>query len=148
MVRNSGLCLHLRRGKIMKKTAFVCFQALLTFLWLAGCGLASDQELLEGIKQSRTGQQPHPLPSSKLPDLNEEKAYTLQKLLAEELVSSGLPISGYKAGLTTAASQKRFKAKSPVLGPLFKPGELGPDAVVNSKDYVRLIIEMEIGYIA
>ncbi len=132
----------------MKKAVLVGLLIMVTGAFFSGFGLAKERALTEEIKQTRTGSKPHPLPSSKLPDLTEEKAYTLQRLLTNELVESGLTIRGYKAGLTTEASQKRFGAKSPVLGPLFKKGELGPDSVVDLKEYHRLIIEMEIGYIA
>jgi len=137
-----------RRKVAMKRAILVCLMTLVTAAMFVEVSLGKEQALMEGIKQTRSGSQPHPIPSSILPELTEDKAYTLQRLLTEELVGSGMPIRGYKAGLTTEQSQKRFGAKSPVLGPLFKQGELAPRCVVDSKDYHRLIIEMEIGYIA
>jgi 2-keto-4-pentenoate hydratase len=87
------------------------------------------------------------LPSAQLPDLTVEKAYVLQKSLAKAILAKGDTIGGFKAGLTSEAGQKKFGVTAALLGPLFKSGELGPDAVVNSKDFVRLFLENEVGYV-
>ena len=138
----------MRRNAIIKKAVLAVLLILVTSAFFCSLGSALERGLLEDIKQTRPGNLPHPVPSTRLPGLTEDKAYALQRMLTEELVQGGMPIRGWKAGLTTEQSQKRFGAKSPVLGPLFKPGELGPDCVVDSSVYHRLIIEMEIGYIA
>ncbi|MDQ1238374.1 MAG: 2-keto-4-pentenoate hydratase [Thermodesulfobacteriota bacterium] len=122
-------------------------QAAVGFLWLAGQGLASEQDIINSIVDARSAIKPFALPSAKLPDLNEEKAYALQKQLSDKLASKSQAIGGFKAGLTSEAGQQKFGVKSALLGPLFKPGELGPDAVVNAKDFVRLFVETEIAYI-
>lgn len=133
----------------MKKVVamVLLLQAAVGFLWLAGQGLASEQDIINSIVDARSAIKPFALPSAKLPDLNEEKAYALQKQLSDKLASKSQAIGGFKAGLTSEAGQQKFGVKSALLGPLFKPGELGPDAVVNTKDFVRLFVETEIGYI-
>jgi 2-keto-4-pentenoate hydratase len=140
--------MFLRRLETMKKVAIVLLlQAAVGFLGLAGQGLASEQEVINSIVDARSAIKQFALPSAKLPDLNEEKAYALQKQLSDKLVSMSQAIGGFKAGLTSEAGQQKFGVKSALLGPLFKPGELGPDAVVNAKDFVKLFVETEIGYI-
>lgn len=132
----------------MKKAAIlVLLQAVVAFLWFSGQSIASDQDVINSIVEARAAVKQFALPSAKLPDLTEQKAYSLQKKLTDALVSKGQPIGGYKAGLTSEATQKRFGVKAPLLGPLFKPGALGPNAIVNTKDFVRLFVETEIGYI-
>lgn len=132
----------------MKKVVIVLLiQAAVGLFWLSGNGVASEQDIIAGIVEARSAVKPFALPSSKLADLNEEKAYIFQKHLSDKLVSKSQPIGGFKAGLTSEATQQRFGVKTAVLGPLFKPGELAPDTVVNAKDFVRLFVETEIGYI-
>jgi 2-keto-4-pentenoate hydratase len=132
----------------MKKVAMVLLlQAAVGFFWFPGQGLASEQDIINSIVDARSAIKPFALPSASLPDLNEGKAYALQKQLSDKLVSKSQVIGGFKAGLTSEAGQQKFGVKSALLGPLFKPGELGPDAVVNAKDFVRLFVETEIGYI-
>jgi len=132
----------------MKKVAIVMLlQAVAALFWFSSQAIASEQDVINAIVEARAAVKQFALPSAKLPDLNEEKAYALQKQLADKLVSMGQPIGGFKAGLTSEATQKRFGVNAPLLGPLFKPGALGPDAVVNTKDFVRLFVETEIGYI-
>ncbi|MGB9615988.1 MAG: 2-keto-4-pentenoate hydratase [Desulfomonilaceae bacterium] len=134
---------------MMKKAALIvlALQAVAAFLWFSSQAAASEQDVINSIVEARAAVKQFGLPSAKLPDLNEEKAYALQKKLTEALVNKGQPIGGFKAGLTSEATQKRFGVNAPLLGPLFKPGALGPDAVVNTKDFVRLFVETEIGYI-
>jgi 2-keto-4-pentenoate hydratase len=131
----------------MKKSYNRVFWILLSILCLAGfCG-ASEDELIGDIVTAREAVKNIPLPSKSLPGLTEEKAYGLQKQLTDKILSKGEKIGGFKAGLTSNASQQRFGVSSAVLGPMFKNGELGPDAVVEIKDFVRLFIETEVGYV-
>ena len=78
-----------------------------------------------------------------MPGLTVEKAYDIQKDLVKALVQKGDTVSGFKGGLTSEAGQKRFGVNDALMGQIFKSGELGPDAVVNSKDFVRLFIEQK-----
>ena len=83
-----------------------------------------------------------------MPDLTVPKAYELQKNLIKTLMKKGEVIGGFKAGLTSPAGQKQFGVNQPLLAPLFKSGELGPNATVDMKRFVRLFIETEVGYVA
>jgi 2-keto-4-pentenoate hydratase len=108
---------------------------------------AGDEEIVNTIVQARAAVKQFELPSAKIPGLTADKAYALQKSLAKAMMAKGDAVGGFKAGLTSEAGQKKFGVNSPLLGPLFKSGELGPSAVVDRKDFVRLFMENEVGYV-
>jgi 2-keto-4-pentenoate hydratase len=132
----------------MKRNICFLFSVLMILLSLAGFSQASEQQLIADIVSAREAVKTIPLPSSVLGNLTEQKAYALQKQMADKVLSKGEKIGGYKAGLTSTALQQRFGLSSPVFGPMFKGGELGPDAVVDIKSFTRPFIETEIGYVA
>jgi 2-keto-4-pentenoate hydratase len=131
----------------MKKLMVLLSSLILACLLLVGISLASDEEVVNAIVQARAAVKEFALPSSKIPDLTVEKAYALQKALTKALLAKGDTIGGFKAGLTSEAGQKKFGVNAALLGPLFKSGELGPDVVVDRKNFVRLFIENEVGYV-
>jgi 2-keto-4-pentenoate hydratase len=108
---------------------------------------AGEAEVIQSILEARSSVKTFPLPSAQLPSLNAEKAYALQRELAKRIVEKGDKVSGFKGGLTSEATQKRFGVEQPLLGPLFKSGELGPDAIVDPKSFTKLFIETEVGYV-
>jgi 2-keto-4-pentenoate hydratase len=83
-----------------------------------------------------------------MPDLTLDKAYMVQKDLAKAIIAKGDAIRGFKAALTSAAGQKQFGMDQPLLAPLFASGEMGADASIDPKLFVRLFIETELGYVA
>lgn len=131
----------------MRKSAFLTVCLLFVASLLAGLSWAGEEEVVKAIVEARAAVKGFSLPSAQLPDLTVEKAYVLQKSLAKAILAKGDTIGGFKAGLTSEAGQKKFGVTAALLGPLFKSGELGPDAVVNSKDFVRLFLENEVGYV-
>ncbi|MBI5572714.1 MAG: fumarylacetoacetate hydrolase family protein [Desulfomonile tiedjei] len=108
---------------------------------------AGNDEAVKALMDARTAVKPAPLPSAMVPDLSTEKAYAIQKSLAKAILAKGDRVSGFKAGLTSEAGQKKFGMDKPLLGPLFKSGELAPAAAVDPKQFNRLFIETEIGYV-
>jgi len=131
----------------MKKLMISVACLLLAAFLFVGLSLAGEEDVVKTILEARAQVKAFPLPSSILPGLTLEKAYALQKELAKAITAKGDKINGYKAGLTTEAAQKKFGTTMPLLGPLFKSGELAPDAVVDRKDFVKLFIENEVGYV-
>ncbi len=122
-----------------------CLLVLIVFA--AGLSWAGEAEVVKSVLEGRTAVKPFPNPSSQLPGLTVDNAYALQKEVVKGLVAKGDAVSGFKGGLTAEAGQKRFGVNEALMGQLLKSGELGPDAVVNSKDFVRLFVETEIGYV-
>lgn len=131
----------------MKKLAVLLLSLFVACMLFVGISNAGDEEIVNAIVEARASVKEFALPSSKLPDLTVDKAYALQKALAKAILAKGDTIGGFKAGLTSEAGQKKFGVNAALLGPLFKSGEMGPDAVVDRKDFVRLFIENEVGYV-
>ncbi|MCA1959628.1 MAG: hypothetical protein LDL33_02445 [Desulfomonile sp.] len=131
----------------MKKCAAVLSGLLLVVCVFVGLGCAGEDEAINAIVEARKAVKEFPLPSAQVPDLTEAKAYAFQGKLVKALVAKGDVISGYKAGLTSVEGQKRFGVSGAILGPLYKAGELGPDAVVEKKAFVRPFIENEVGFV-
>ncbi|AFM26732.1 2-keto-4-pentenoate hydratase [Desulfomonile tiedjei] len=131
----------MRKTGILSACAVAVLVVLVCFSW------AGEEEVINSIVAARTSTKTFPLPSAQIPDLDLNKAYALQRTLTERLVKSGHRIGGFKAGLTSEAGQKRFGVDRPLLGPLFKSGELEPGVSLEPKDFTRLFIEVEIGYL-
>lgn len=133
----------------MKRISCVVVSVALVVCFLAGWSwAAAEEDVVTTILDARTAVKQFPLPSAALTDLTMDKAYGLQKKLAAALVGKGEKISGFKAGLTSEAGQKKFGVDAALLGPLFASGELAPGVAVDPKQFVRLFIETEVGYVA
>ncbi len=131
----------MRKTGILSACAVAVLVVLVCFSW------AGENEVIDSILSARTSVKTFPLPSTQISDLDLNKAYALQRALTERLVKSGDSISGFKAGLTSEAGQKRFGVDRPLLGPLFRSGQSEPGASLELKDFTRLFIEVEIGYL-
>jgi len=131
----------------MKKWAVLLSSLMLACFLFVGISCASDEEVVNAIIEARAAVKEFALPSAKIPGLTVDKAYALQKSLAKAILAKGDAIGGFKAGLTSEAGQKKFGVNAALLGPLFKSGELGPDAIVDPKSFVRLFQETEVGYV-
>ncbi len=57
------------------------------------------------------------------------------------------PIIGYKAGLTSEKGQAKFKVNGPLMGALFASGKLDASKPIQSKNYHKLMLETEIGFV-
>jgi len=131
----------------MKKFRALTLYAMVALLSLVSFSWAGEKEIIQSILDARANVKTFSLPSGQLPSLSIEAAYGLQRKLVQSIVEKGDRISGFKGGLTSEAGQKRFGVDQPLLAPLFRSGELGPDAVVDRKNFTRLFIETEIGYV-
>lgn len=131
----------------MKKVLSRVTCVLAIVVLVTGLSWAGEAEVVKSILDARVAVKQFPNPASQLPGLTLEKAYGVQKDVVKGLVAKGDAVNGFKGGLTTEAAQKRFGVNEPLMGQLLKSGELAPGAVVNSKDFVRLFVETEIGYV-
>ena len=68
----------------MKRNVCRLFWILMSILCFVGLSAASEQELIGDIVAAREAVKSIPLPSSIVPNLTEEKAYTLQKQMADK----------------------------------------------------------------
>ena len=130
----------------MKKKLVISIALFIVLVFSWGISTANDSAVISAIVKSRLQIKPLPNPSSIIPNLTMKKAYELQHALSKVLIDKGDSISGFKAGLTSPAAQKKFKADGPIMGPLFKSGDVALGADVNRKNFVRLFLESEIGY--
>ncbi len=73
--------------------------------------------------------------------------YAEQKTLLEERLMSD-SVAGFKAGLTSAASQAAFHTDAPLAGVLLAGGSQPNQAFIHASDFGQLMIELEIGFIA
>jgi 2-keto-4-pentenoate hydratase len=131
----------------MRKTGILSACAVTVLVVLTCFSWAGENEVIDSILNARTSVKTFPLPSAQIADLDLNKAYALQRALTERLIKSGDSISGFKAGLTSEGGQKRLGVDRPLLGPLFRSGQLEPGASLEQKDFTKLFIEVEIGYL-
>lgn len=87
-----------------------------------------------------------PVVSHRYPNADEKTAYNVQKTVVEKRLAAGKCI-GFKAGLTSGGSQKRFGTDAPVSGVLFASGERTGGAVIRGANYKTLMLETEIGFV-
>jgi len=73
-------------------------------------------------------------------------AYMMQQGMVNYLKLED-PILGYKAGLTSTAGQKKFSVSGPMMGALFTSGNFRTSKPIDSKNFHKLMLETEIGFI-
>ena len=131
---------------MMKKMFYFClvFSACL-FITVSPAFSASLDDAAEKIEAAYTAKQPHPLVSQDIEGLTVDQAYEIQKKLVKIRVDKGEEIMGYKAGLTSAPSQKKFGVNEAVRGTLFKSMFRWPGTLYK-KNFARMFIETEIGF--
>lgn len=87
-----------------------------------------------------------PVLSTQAPRLDLPAAYAVQKAYVKQRLATDR-IAGYKAGLTSAAGQKKFGVTAPLAGVLFASGEKGAGAVIDRAAFKTLMLETEIGLV-
>lgn len=103
------------------------------------------KKLAQDIEKAYSSNHYYPLFSDLFDRTDIDGAYSVQKELIRIRKNSGEAVVGYKAGLTTAAAQKKFGIDEPVRGTLFK-SMLSRPQTISPKAFTRIIIEPEIGY--
>lgn len=79
-------------------------------------------------------------------DIDVKTAYRTQKAYIEKRLAKE-KIAGFKAGLTTEASQRKFGVDAPLAGVLFTSGEKTGNPVIKKSSFNLLRIETEIGFV-
>lgn len=121
------------------------------FIYLFGFLLTTSASVWSGTSdlsqimlQAHRSGEPTPVVSRVDSTLTIEQAYAIQSVLVQAQRES-LAVSGFKAGLTTVASQQRFGLDQPVAGVLLSSGYSQPD--VSLLEFKRPMIEVEIALI-
>ena len=122
---------------------------VLLFLVALGCLDAAGQTRSKSLAQAlfnSISEGSADLISSSSPGLSLGDANNVQdEFVRLELVSK--VIGGYKAGFTSSEAQEKWAVTTPVSGVLFSQGELRGSPVIDTADYQKLFIEMEIGFV-
>lgn len=87
------------------------------------------------------------VPPSETQSLSAVEAYAVQDRLREALVSRGDRVIGWKAGLTSAATQAMFQASEPVSGFLLASGLFASGAAIPMGRFTTLVVEAEIAFV-
>ncbi|WP_444996456.1 2-keto-4-pentenoate hydratase [Aliikangiella sp. IMCC44359] len=119
---------------------------ILFSLLIAVSPLAAEEAFVQQLLKTDQSQQliPHYLADS--PSATETSAYQTQKFYVDIRKQTD-PIAGYKAGLTSKASQKKLNVSQALSGTLFSSGYLSNTQTVNLNSAKKLMIETEIGFI-
>jgi len=78
------------------------------------------------------------------PSLNMDDGYIIQRAFTELLVADGEIISGYEAGLTSAAMQNMFGVDTPDYGPVMTSTIRADGATVSLDEFIAPKVEAEI----
>jgi 2-oxo-3-hexenedioate decarboxylase len=84
--------------------------------------------------------------SKKTKNFTEAKAYKLQKAYVKNSVAKGVPIVGFKSGLTSIEAYKAYGLERPIAGVLLQAPLRGPKASLDVSDVQNPMIEMEFAY--
>jgi 2-keto-4-pentenoate hydratase len=87
-----------------------------------------------------------PVLSDQYPELDVETAYLVQRAYVKRRLSDD-QIAGFKAGLTSEGSQKKFGVTFPVSGVLFASGKNLNSPLIDRSMFKIPIIETEIGFL-
>jgi len=131
---------------MMKKMFYFCLILSVSLLMEASPALsASLDDAAQKIEDAYIVKKPAPLSSQAIEGLTADQAYEIQEKIVEIRVNKGEEIFGYKAGLTSAPSQKKFGVTEAVRGTLFKSMIQWP-GIMYQKNFARMFIETEIGF--
>jgi 2-keto-4-pentenoate hydratase len=124
------------------------FGQLVTFFLSLSCAAAVAQPIEHFAKElltARDNRAPIPNISHHIP-LEMSDAYKVQNAYIQgRLVNAKL--SGFKAGLTSSETQAHFSVARPIFGALFDDGDISDSPVIAMKNYRKMMIETELGFI-
>lgn len=122
---------------------------LACLLFAAGAAAMEVEQAAEKVHAAAAGKQPFPVISAEYPEMTEADSYAVQKAYSLKRLKGARP-AGFKAGLTTEATMKRFGASTPFAAPLFPEGAMDGSAesvVVERASFGVLMLEAEIAFI-
>jgi|SaaInl8_200m_RNA_FD_contig_121_83386_length_3728_multi_5_in_0_out_0_3 2-keto-4-pentenoate hydratase len=123
------------------------FTVSLLFVFVSACvwsiGASKKADLLF---KAHTENELIPVLSLQYPDLDIKTAYCIQKDYVEKRLGNE-KIAGFKAGITSEASQEKFNLTQPVAGVLFESGKKDDGAVIYQSEFKKLMMETEIGFL-
>lgn len=136
---------------VFRKTVARSFWvAALIAVVCAGAAVAMDvEQAADKVYLAAVEGTPFPVLSAEYADMTEAGSYAVQKAYSLKRLEGKRP-AGFKAGLTTEATMKRFGASTPFAAPLFPEGAMDGSAesvVVDRASFGVLMLEAEIAFI-
>ncbi|MCP4214250.1 MAG: 4-oxalocrotonate decarboxylase [bacterium] len=131
------------------KQKAILFILVTTCVWVPSLLRAETSECSEwSARMVKSGQNKECLPvlSGNYPGADRKTAYMVQKALVKALLVNNT-CAGFKAGLTSEGSQKRFGVNGPVCGVLFAEGRYDGSPSIRLSDFKKLMLEAEIGFV-
>jgi 2-keto-4-pentenoate hydratase len=130
----------------MKTMRNVLAIAVVFCLAITAMAWGQESKSADILIQAEASHQRIPLVSSQNPAMDVDMAYRVQKSYVEKKIADQ-KIAGFKAGLTSESSQKKFGVANPVSGVLFESGKRSEGAIIDSSAFHLPMIETEIGFV-
>ncbi|MFQ5787314.1 MAG: 2-keto-4-pentenoate hydratase [Thermodesulfobacteriota bacterium] len=108
--------------------------------------LADVTEVVNLLIEANKDNKPIPIISDRFPHIDENAAYKIQNKFVKQRLEND-NIAGFKAGLTSNKSQKKFGLETPVAGVLLASGKNKGSPIIDIKNFKMPVIETEIGFI-
>lgn len=128
-----------------RRVFFLGILAVCLFLVATWASASSQAVIAKKLENAFVAKKPYPLVSQEVKGLTIDQAYEIQAEFVKLREAKGEVPMGYKMGLSSAASQKRFGVTAPVLATLFKSMFRWPGTLYQ-KNFARMFIEPEIGF--
>ena len=126
-----------------KRQAFAVF---LLCVFAASCARSNSSRWADVLVKARDEGRPIPVLSAQYPEMDAETAYRIQKTYVARRLTRER-IAGFKAGLTSEASQKKFGMTAPLAGVLCDSGRKQAGSAIDNLMFGKLMIETEIGFL-
>ena len=79
-------------------------------------------------------------------DFSMEAAYYIQNSLAQEVVKTEGPVTGYKVAYASKAAQKQFGMKEPARGPFYMNQRLPNGSTISCDVFEEIMLETEVAF--
>ena len=116
----------------------------LLLVTLAQADIDQDAAVAKLMANAKAGQ-PTAVLSARIGNYSEQQAYQIQTALVTKRLAGGEPF-GFKAGLTSSASQQKFAVSGPVAGVLLAAPLTKESNKISQAGYHRMMMEMELGF--
>ncbi len=130
----------------MQKYRLKCGVAILVCacMTLVAC-ISPQQRVATAVIEARRLNEALPLPHRIDETLTIETAYRVQARIVKHELAGAQP-AGFKAGLTSAPAQARFRADHPVAGVLVRNGRKEPGSTLRLSEWPGLNLETEVAF--
>src|SRR3990172_6450459 len=128
---------------LTKRISCLCLMLCVSTPLAAELNVSKLADILIGAQREN---QLIPVLSDQYPELDVETAYLVQRAYVKRRLSDD-QIAGFKAGLTSEESQKKFGVTFPVSGVLFGSGKKLNSPMIDKSIFKVPMIETEIGFL-